>query len=234
MTSFGPLQTRVVGDEQAQGGTVVVLFHGYGAPGDDLVPIARALDVDKSTRFLFPAAPHALQSGVDFSAFGMGAPRAWWHIDIAALEDALANGRQREFLTEVPSGMKEAREMACALLDEVEKKMQPTRIIVGGFSQGAMLATSITLETDRKIDGLIAWSGTYLCEQIWKPRMPLRKGLRTLHTHGTHDPLLPHALAEKLAHDMKEAGVNAEFVSFRGQHQIPPVALQRTEALLLG
>lgn len=234
MTSFGPLQTRVVGDEQAQGGTVVVLFHGYGAPGDDLVPIARALDVDKSTRFIFPAAPHALQSGVDFSAFGMGAPRAWWHIDIAALEDALANGRQREFLTEVPSGMKEAREMACALLDEVEKKMAPTRIIVGGFSQGAMLATSITLETDRKIDGLIAWSGTYLCEQIWKPRMPLRAGLRTLHTHGTHDPLLPHALAEKLVHDMKEAGVNAEFVSFRGQHQIPPVALQRTEALLLG
>jgi len=229
MTSLGPLQTRIVGDAKAVGGTVVVLFHGYGAPGDDLVPVARELDVDPSTRFVFPAAPIDLQPG-----FGMGGPRAWWHIDMAALEDALARGRQREFLSDVPVGMKEARELACALLDEVDKTMQPTRMILGGFSQGAMLATSITLETDRKVDGLIAWSGTYLCEQIWKPRMHLRAGLRTLHTHGTHDPLLPHALAEKLAHDMKEAGVNAEFVSFRGQHQVPPIALQRAEALLIG
>ncbi len=232
---LGALEARVLGGSDREGGgegPVVVLFHGYGAPGDDLVGLYRGLDVDRSVRFVFPEAPHALQGGFDFSAFGMGAPRAWWHIDLMALEAAIATGQHRDLTREVPDGLADARERASSMLDAVSRELSPSHLVVGGFSQGAMLATSLALETDRPLDGLVCFSGTYLCEDVWKPRMSSRAGLRVLLTHGTHDPLLPHALAERLAQDMKDAGITAELVSFRGQHQIPPIALGRFESLL--
>jgi phospholipase/carboxylesterase len=235
LVKLGPLDVRLAGGSDREGGgtgPLVVLFHGYGAPGDDIAGLYRGLDVDRAIRFAFPAAPHLLQGGFDFSAFGMGAPRAWWHIDIAALEEALATGQHRDLTRSIPEGLPEARAMACETLDALEKALGPSHVILGGFSQGAMLATSITLETDRKVDGLVAFSGTYLAEDTWKPLMSKRAGLRAVVTHGTHDPLLPFPLAQKLASDLTEAGVRANFVPFRGQHQIPPVALGAFEALV--
>jgi phospholipase/carboxylesterase len=232
---LGRLDARVLGGSDREGGgegPVVVLFHGYGAPGDDLVGLHRGLQVDGAVRFVFPEAPHALAGGFDFSAFGMGAPRAWWHIDLAALEEAIATGAQRNLRHEIPEGLADARERAVSLLDAIRVEMQPSHVILGGFSQGAMLATSLTLETEQPVDGLVCFSGTYLAEEVWKPRMAARAGLPALLTHGTHDPLLPHALAEQLWQDLVAAGVEARFVSFRGQHQIPPVALSAFEQLL--
>lgn len=225
---LGPLDVRIEGGTDQQGGgdgPVVVLFHGYGAPGDDLAGLHRGITADPSVRFVYPAAPLALQGGMDFSAFGGGAPRAWWHIDIVALERALATGEHRDLTRSIPEGLPEARAMACEMLDALAKELSPSKLVIGGFSQGAMLATSIALETDRALDGLVAFSGTYLSEPTWKPKMPARAGLRAVVTHGTHDPILPFALAQKLAEDLGAAGLRVSFVPFRGQHQIPPVAL---------
>jgi phospholipase/carboxylesterase len=235
LVKLGPLDVRLAGGSDREGGgagPLVVLFHGYGAPGDDLAGLYRGLDVDRAVRFAFPAAPHLLQGGFDFSAFGMGAPRAWWHIDIAALEEALATGQHRDLTRAIPEGLPEAREGACAMLDALEKELSPSHLILGGFSQGAMLATSIALETERRLDALVAFSGTYLGEDTWKPLMGTRAGMRALITHGTHDPLLPFPLAQRLAEDLGAAGVITSFVPFRGQHQIPPVALHAFEALV--
>ncbi|GAB4211553.1 MAG: esterase [Sandaracinaceae bacterium] len=233
--TLGALEARVLGGSDREGGgegPVVVLFHGYGAPGDDLVGLYRGLDVDRSVRFVFPEAPHLLQGGFDFSAFGMGAPRAWWHIDLAALEEAIAAGSHRDLRHEVPAGLADARDRASSLLSAVRAQLHPSHVVVGGFSQGAMLATSLALETDVALDGLVCFSGTYLAEDVWKPRMATRAGLPVLLTHGTHDPLLPHALAEQLTADLRQAGVEAQLVTFRGQHQIPPVALTAFERFL--
>jgi hypothetical protein len=53
-----------------RGVVVVVLLHGFGAQGDDLVPLARSM-VRPGVRFIVPVAPIGLPSG----------GRAWWHID---------------------------------------------------------------------------------------------------------------------------------------------------------
>src|SRR5947209_7274221 len=58
----------------------VVLMHGYGAPGDDLVSLAGALDAPKGTTFLFPEAPSMVASPALMSL--LGDARAWWPIDI--------------------------------------------------------------------------------------------------------------------------------------------------------
>src|ERR1700748_2641501 len=42
--------------EDEKGGLAIVLLHGWGAPGDDLVPLAEAL-ARPGTRFFTPAAP---------------------------------------------------------------------------------------------------------------------------------------------------------------------------------
>lgn len=234
-SKVGALEVRLVGGTDGQGGgtgPLVVFFHGYGAPGDDLVALHGALNVTPDTRFAFPAAPIALGGSFELHTFGFGAPRAWWPIDIEELERALATGSAREMRTQVPDGLAEARAMVATTLELLVAELRPSHLVIGGFSQGAMLAMDVALETDRALDAVVLFSGTYLAERLWKPAMPKRAGLPVLLTHGTHDPLLPHALAEALAHDLVEAGVRAELVTFRGQHQIPPVALAKCEALL--
>ena len=48
------LQVRFTGGTDRNGGgdgPLVVLMHGFGAPGTDLVPLARVLDVPREVRF---------------------------------------------------------------------------------------------------------------------------------------------------------------------------------------
>jgi predicted esterase len=67
------LTTHIVGPAQAS--ITCVLLHGFGAPGDDLLPLAEALDLP--VRFVFPAAPLELGMGGFY-----GDSRAWWMLDL--------------------------------------------------------------------------------------------------------------------------------------------------------
>ena len=60
MERWADLQVRIAGGNDRDGGgsgPVVVLMHGYGAPGDDLVALQRVLTVPRDVRFVFPEAP---------------------------------------------------------------------------------------------------------------------------------------------------------------------------------
>jgi phospholipase/carboxylesterase len=228
---FGSLEARVVGGTDREGGgqgPVVVMLHGFGAPGTDLVPLWRVLDVPKGTRFVFPAAP------IDLSyAYGMGDARAWWMIDMVALELARQRGEFRDFGKEVPEGLDQARAQVIELLDAVEERLAPPegQILLGGFSQGAMLSLDVALHDSRPLAGLALFSTTLIAEAIWGPKMKARKGLPVLQSHGQADPLLPFAIAEKLREHMSAADMDVEFVPFRGAHEIPPIVLERFGAL---
>ncbi len=125
--SLGGLTVRITGGEDREGGgdgPVVVLMHGFGAPGDDLVPLARVMDVPRSTRFVFPEAP--------LSVPGYGGGRAWWMIDP---ERFARRERGEDLSREVPAGMGEARGRAVAILDAVEAALRPSRLVIGGFAR---------------------------------------------------------------------------------------------------
>lgn len=229
---LGELDARIAGGTDREGGgdgPVIVLLHGFGAPGDDLVPLWRVLDVPKGTRFVFPAAPLELAY-----AYGMGDARAWWMIDMVALDAAVREGRFRDLGKEVPEGLAEARAKVSGLLDAVVAQLSPPsgKVLLGGFSQGAMLALDVALhEPERALAGLALMSGTLLAEAEWAPRMKARAGTKVVQSHGTFDPLLPFAVAEKLRDRMSEAGMAVDFVPFRGAHEIPPVVLERVGRL---
>src|ERR1700741_2128069 len=87
------LEVWIVGGSDREGGgdgPVVVLMHGFGAPGDDLAQLWRVMDVPREVRFVFPAAPLAPR---EFAPFG---GRAWWMIDVAALQRGAARDRSGE------------------------------------------------------------------------------------------------------------------------------------------
>jgi phospholipase/carboxylesterase len=227
---LGGLTIRVVGGTDREGGgsgPLVVLLHGFGAPGDDLVALHRVMDVPREVRFAFPHALHTLPFPM-----GDGRSRAWWMIDIAGLEAAIAEGRTRDLSREKPDGIDTARAAVKLAVEGLRAALSPSKLVLGGFSQGAMLSTDLALRTELPIDGLLSMSGTLLTEDEWKPLMPKRRGLRAMLSHGTHDPILPYDGSERLAAALKDAEWNVDFVRFRGQHEIPPVVLEHASKLI--
>jgi len=227
---FGGLQVRIVGGSDGKGGgdgPVVILLHGFGAPGDDLVSLWQVLDAPRGTRFVFPEGPLSL-------SLGFGESRAWWMIDMERLNRDIAAGRLRDLSRDVPKGLAEARQRLIALLDDVERRLgaNPNTTILGGFSQGAMLSCDVALRTERPLAALVLMSSTLLAKEEWVPLMPKRKGLRVLQSHGSADPLLPFSLAEQLRELLSQAGLAVEWVSFRGGHEIPEIVVKRLGAFI--
>jgi phospholipase/carboxylesterase len=210
-------------------GPVVVLLHGYGAPGDDLVVLSDYLDVPAGTRFLFPEAPISIP-------LGYGDARGWWIIDMARIQADRAAGRIRDMSSEIPRGLIEARQKLAGLLDELPRKLNadPKQTILGGFSQGAMLTCDVLLRSDRPYAGLIQLSGTLLAKQEWSPLLRKRKGLPVFQSHGTHDEILPYVMAERLRDEFTHAGLKVEWQPFRGGHEIPEPVLRKLGSFVTG
>ena len=217
--TWGGLTCRVVPDPRGDGGPVVVLLHGFGAPGGDLVPLAGAFDVPPGTTFVFPEAPLELPWGYD--------SRAWWLIDMARLERALSAG-DSALPDEIPPGLPPSRDKVVAMLRELESELgaTPDRLVLGGFSQGAMLSCDVALRMETPPAGLALMSATLLSATEWAPLAANLAGRRVLLSHGTQDPLLPFRVAERLRDMLVAGGAEVDWVPFRGQHEIPGVVLE--------
>jgi phospholipase/carboxylesterase len=225
---LGELTARVTGGTDREGGgdgPVMVLFHGFGAPGTDLVPLYRALDVPREVRFVFPAAPIVL----DPRAPDEVAPRAWWLIDIAGLQQAIAEGRAVELAREKPPGLDESRELVNGLLAALEAELSAPleRVVLGGFSQGAMLACDVTLRAPRSPAGMVLLSGAPVTVPEWRALAPARRGLPVLMSHGRSDPILPFAGGEYLRDLLTEGGLSVDFIGWNGGHGVPDGVLER-------
>jgi phospholipase/carboxylesterase len=228
---LGGLNTRISGGVDGQGGgegPAVVLFHGFGAPGDDLVPLGEALALPRETRFLFPEAPLSME------AIGYGDSRAWWMINMARLERVMTAGDASALTDEIPEGLAEARAMVLALVDEAGARLDvsPGRLVLGGFSQGAMLALDAALHMKQAPAALALLSGTLIAQPLWSVLMPSRAGLKVFQSHGSADPLLPISLAERLREMMRSAGLEVEWTAFYGGHEIPLGVLRRLAVFL--
>lgn len=227
---LGGLKVRLAGGSDGHGcgnGPVVMLLHGFGAPGDDLVPFADVIPVPAGTRWLFPEAPLSLN-------MGFGDSRAWWIIDFARIQADRAAGRTRDLSVEIPQGLALARERFLAFLKELPGQfpVDYNRTIIGGFSQGAMLTCDAVLHTDYPFAGLVQLSGNLLARPVWEPLMPKRKGLPVFQSHGTLDDILPHVGAERLRDALTQSGLAVEWHGFRGGHEISEPVLRRLSAFI--
>jgi phospholipase/carboxylesterase len=228
--TYGDLTSFVVHDLAAgeKPMLAVVLCHGYGAPGTDLVGLAEALlsaapVSDSKPVLIFPAAP------LDLAEQGLPGGRAWWPVDL----DRLINRRTPEVLAQFrrgcPSGLPEARDRLLRLLNEAGKQFGLTadRFVLGGFSQGAMLATDVALRLKKSPAGLCILSGALTNEDEWRRLAAERGPLRVLQSHGRHDSILPFMLATPLRDLLVSGGAAVDFFDFDGDHEIPLAVLHR-------
>jgi phospholipase/carboxylesterase len=230
------LMVRVVDDlpEDARPALAVVLCHGFGAPGTDLVNLAPELleaspKLAATTRFYFPEAPLSLDS------YGLFGGRAWWLIDLDEFMAAAATGKPRtRVATERPEGLLEAREAVTGLVKEIQREtgLPPGKLALGGFSQGSMVTMDVALQMAESPACLIAWSGTLLNEEEWRANAPKHAGLNVVQSHGRQDPILPYGWAETLRDMLTESGLKVEFLPFDGPHTISQAAISATVAAL--
>ena len=211
----------------------VVLCHGFGAPGTDLVPLAHELaeltpDLAGKVAYLFP------EAALELGGYGFDG-RAWWMVDVARFQRAAGNPRETAAMsTEIPPGMREASQALQGCLDEAARHtgVPLSRTLLGGFSQGSMVATDVALRLPSPPAGLCIFSGHLLAEHEWRQLASDRGPLPVLQTHGKYDPLLPFAGALALRDLLVKAGLSVEFVPFNGPHTISMEGINRCAALI--
>jgi phospholipase/carboxylesterase len=229
VAKLGPLTARITGgtDDQGTGtGPVVVLLHGFGAPGDDLLAFGRSVTAPSETRFVFPEAPVSL--GREY----MGG-RAWWWIDLNARIERQSRGEKRD-ADEVPDGLVEARTKVIEFLGAMDRVLKPPagKVVLGGFSQGAMLSLDVALHVATPLAGLVLMSGTHIAANEWEQRFESRRGLPVLMSHGTDDELLPFGLSESLKDTLVSHGLLVDWIPFPGGHGIAPNVVDGVSAFL--
>ena len=205
----------------------VMLCHGFGAPGDDLVGLADyfyslAPALREQAAFIFPAAP------LDLAPRGMPGGRAWWWIDLNRLLTDMQPAKFAEFRRGLPPELPAAREALAAVVRGVREELglAANQIVLGGFSQGAMMAVEMALHLPEKPAGLCLFSGASVNETQWREKQAALAGIPVFQSHGQYDPILPIAEGERLSRFLTEGGAKLTWAEFRGQHEIPPSALQ--------
>lgn len=200
----------------------VALLHGYGADGTDLLPLAAEIPTRRRCRWLFLEAPHPLP----------GAGRAWFPLDERKLFEVQQAGGTLDFSPEDPPGLREASKAAAAALRE--SGADPARLVVGGFSQGSMVAADLLLESKKAPAGLIVLSGNLIAEERWRRLAPARAGLPFFQSHGREDGVLGFDGAVRLERLLRDGGLKGSLLAFDGPHTIPSEAVHALGAFLDG
>lgn len=205
-------------------------IHGYGANCYDLAGLVDHLDLPAGTRCFFPDG--ILRIDLGYPSYE---GRAWFPIDWEEIERIRREGGMRDLSASEPPGMGEARDALVTALEKLE--CEPEKTIIGGFSQGAMLATDIALAHGGYFAGLLVFSGTLVNRAVWEKRAftkfkAAKRTLRFHQSHGRWDPILPFQAAERLHSLLVENGCIGMLQAFDGQHEIPPEVITSTNQWL--
>ncbi|MGF1508271.1 MAG: alpha/beta hydrolase [Myxococcota bacterium] len=223
-TRYGQLTAHLQGQPNGEG-PIVALLHGFGAPGTDLVPLGDHLDVPGAT-FVFFEAPLTMPPPFD-------AGRAWWMIDVTRFQTAVLSNELHELERQEPEGLTAAASLLNEALDAMQADLGPSRpLVLGGFSQGSMLALDHALSGPRPLSGLVLWSSTLIARDRWTDQMRFRAQLPCFQSHGTEDPVLPFVQAQKLRSLLEDHGLDVTWRTFQGGHGIPPSVVSEASAFM--
>ena len=166
--------------------SVVMFMHGLGADSSDLYRLAQHFSKKLPSTYMFAADapfPHASGNGYQWFDF---ADRS---------ETALYNGVKiaAEYVNEAVDYFLKAYNIA------------PSRIVLFGFSQGAMTAMHTALRRDKPLGAVLAYSGALLGDvktiREYKSKTPICL------VHGRADQVVPFTEFEEAKQKLQAAGV---------------------------
>lgn len=169
--------------------SLVVLLHGYGADGHDLIDLAAAWgEVLPHAAFVAPHAP----APCDQAPMG----RQWF---------ALFDLDPRE----LARGAEQAAPALEAFIaaERLRLDLSADRVALVGFSQGGMMALQVAMTGGDRFAGVVSYSGAFVAAAT-----PVRRDAPpVLLVHGAEDEVVPPALMMASAHLLAQAGVSVRW-----------------------
>ncbi len=171
----------------------LILFHGLGADGNDLAPISDLI-TERVALTEHHWAVHRPDAPVSPVSLNGGMPMPSWF-------DLVADNGQIDVDRDSLAGI------TADLQQEIADQVGDDPYILGGFSQGGVLAMRLMLNLPRPPLAAILLS-TWLPapEQIVRPHGGRNPAVFI--GHGTHDPLIPIRAAGMVNDFLKECGLS--------------------------
>lgn len=151
--------------------SMVILLHGYGANGEDLIDLGRTWqDSFPNTIFIAPNAP----TPCELSPLGY----QWFSLSDWS-----------------PMAMDQGARRAAPWINDfintqlAKYKVKSEQLVLCGFSQGTMMSLYVALRRPEKIAGVLGYSGALLCADEW-PSITIQKPPICL-VHGIADNVVP-------------------------------------------
>ncbi len=149
--------------------SVVVMLHGRGSDGNDLIGLSRAFANDlPRTAFYAPDAPDPFEDGlVGFQWYSLGSP------------DARAGG------------VRQVAPLVDAFVDELleQHELMPSRCVLLGFSQGCIVSLHVAPRRKLALGGVVGFSGAMVTGDTLADELANRAPI--LLVHGADDRVLP-------------------------------------------
>ncbi len=183
--------------------SLVVLLHGYGADGEDLINLGREWQVAlPQTLFLAPDAP----TPCEMNPSGC----QWWSLQ-AAMEAGFSAAGLNLALRE--SGAEALRAPMGAWLDAERMKLNIpwSRVALVGFSQGTMLALHLGLRLPEAPAAIVGFSGALLAPQSLTAANLVRPPILLI--HGMMDMVVPFAAMNIAEAQLRSAGLKVTSVA---------------------
>ncbi|MDH3738640.1 MAG: prolyl oligopeptidase family serine peptidase [Alphaproteobacteria bacterium] len=192
---------------------LVILLHGVGADGNDLIGLAPVLaQVLPDAEFLSPNAPEPC----DMAPVGY----QWF-----SLQD-----RSPETLE---AGVRAAAPLVDRYIDDncTARDLTPDRVALFGFSQGCMMSLFVGLRRPSPLAAILGFSGTLVAPQKLTDEVVSRPPV--LLVHGEADPVVPFQALAKAQSELEAADVEVQALSRPGLgHGIDEEGIRAGAALL--
>ena len=204
--------TRPPREQQPGAPPLLLLLHGVGSHEADLFPLAEELD----GRFFVVSArgPNTLRPGA----------YAWYEV-VFAPTGFVIDPRQAE----------ESRQALLRFIDELVAAygVDPARVYLMGFSQGAIMSLAVALTRPDKVAGVVAMSGRLLPEfrpLIAEPEALV--GLPILVVHGLADQVMPIRDGREVRDTLSALPVALTYREHPMGHHVAPESLRDVAAWL--
>jgi phospholipase/carboxylesterase len=202
----------------------IFMLHGYGASMNDLFGLESVIKTNIDYDWIFPNGPISIPMGMGIEG------RAWFPINMVELEAAMRTGSFRSFEDKEPEEFIKVIPVVKKFIDNLS--VEYDEVIIGGFSQGAMVSSHLTGHGIAKQKGLILMSGTLIARDILISKLDGKNPIPFIQSHGKMDPVLDFNESMKLFELLKLCRFQGEFVPFDGAHEIPHIVLSKVKNYL--